>query len=368
MVWHIFKKDWKLLWKLFLALAVIQFLPAIIRVKLGLFGEDPTLEYLVTPLTEIAMAASALLTVAIVQQDSIPSAHEDWLTRPVRRRDLLLAKLLFAVVLVQSAVLSADTFLGLATGFSLGPAMSAALAHNIYWIAILTLPAFMLASITQNMTEAVIAGVLAFCGGSAVLILTIIVRGGQAAFLRANHEVGESWVAQYASQLLIVLGACAVLGIQYSRRNTRAARWLAGTVFLLFVVVQQFLPWKAVFAIERQMSHDPAADRSLALAFDPAFGRFQDPSEVKSADDVKAEAYLPLRVGGLPKDIILHVDKSQVRIVDSHNHVVYRGEGEDWEFRQTEEAKTSVYQKLVLPGSLYESLRTHQFGLSSIIR
>ena len=104
MVWHIFRKDWKLQWKHFLAVAAIQFLPAIIRVKLGLFGEDPTLEYLLAPLGYIVLASS-LLTVVIVQQDSIPSSREDWLTRPVRRSDLLLAKLLFAVVLVQSAVL-----------------------------------------------------------------------------------------------------------------------------------------------------------------------------------------------------------------------------------------------------------------------
>src|ERR1700733_14734931 len=111
MVWHIFRKDWKLQWKLFLAVAAIQFLPAIIRVKLGFFGEDPTLEYLLAPLGYIVILASALLTIAIVQQDSIPSVREDWLIRPVPRGDLLFAKLLFAVVLVQATVLAADTFL-----------------------------------------------------------------------------------------------------------------------------------------------------------------------------------------------------------------------------------------------------------------
>jgi ABC-type transport system involved in multi-copper enzyme maturation permease subunit len=129
MVWHIFRKDWKLGWKFFVAVAVIEFLPAIIRVKLGFFGEDPTLEYLLTPLGNIVILASALLTIAVVQLDSIPSVREDWLTRPVPRGELLLAKLMLAVVLVQGAVLLAETFLCMATGFSLGPAVIAALAQ-----------------------------------------------------------------------------------------------------------------------------------------------------------------------------------------------------------------------------------------------
>lgn len=288
MMWHIFRKDWKLHWKLFLAVVAIQFLPAIIHVKLGLFGEDPTLEYLLAPLGYIVFVASALLTVAIVQQDSIPSNREDWVTRPMRRRDLLLAKLLFAVVLIQSAVFSADTFLGIATGFPLGPALCAALAHNLYWIAVVTLPAFMLASITRNMTEAIVAGVLGFCGASAILILAVVVRGGQAAYIRETLQVGEAWVGLYCSHLLVLLGACAVLGIQYFRRKTMEARWLAGTLLLLFVAVQQFLPWNVVFAVERQMSQNPAANRSVALEFDPSFGRFQDPSDIRAANNTKA--------------------------------------------------------------------------------
>lgn len=356
MVWHIFKKDWKLVWKLFLAVCIIEFLPQIIQVKLGFFGEDPTLEYLLAPLGYIVIAASALLTVAIVQQDSIHSNREDWLTRPVRRSDLLLAKLLFAAVLVQGVVLSADTFLGIATGFSAGPAFSAALAHNFYWLVIVTLPAFMLASITKNMAEAIVAGVLGFCGASAILIFAVA-RGGQEAYIRDTLRVGEAWVARYCSHLLVLLGACVVLGLQYSRRKTTAVRWLAGGLLLLFVAVQQFLPWKVVFAVERQMSKNPAANSSLGLVFDPGSGRFQDPSGVKASDGAKPEAYLPIQVAGLTKDTVLQVDKAEVRVVDASGKVVYRGEEDPWQLRRTDTANTAAYQKLVLPGSLYKRFK-----------
>lgn len=356
MVWHIFRKDWKLVWKLFLAVAAIEFLPAIIRVKLGFFGEDPTLEYLLAPLGYIVILASALMTIAVVQQDSIPSVREDWLTRPVPRGDLLFAKLFFAVVLVQVTVFAADTFLGIATGFSFGPALSAALAHNLYWVVVVTFPAFMLASITRNMTEAMVAGVLGFCGVSAILILAVA-REGQEAYIRDTLKVGEAWVARYCSHLLVLLGACAVLGLQYFRRKTTAVRWLAGGGLLLFVAVQQFLPWKVMFAVERQMSQNPGADRSLALDFNPNIGRYQDPSAIGASNDTRPATYLPIRVDGLPKDAVLYADKSELRIIDSGGHVVYRGEGENWDFRQIDEAKAPVYQKLALPGSLYERFK-----------
>jgi hypothetical protein len=72
-------------------------------------------------------------------------------------------------------------------------------------------------------------------------------------------------------------------------------------VLLLFVAVRQFLPWKVMFEVERQMSQNPAADRSLALNFNPSKGKYQDPSEIGASDGTKPEASLPIRVGGMPK-------------------------------------------------------------------
>ena len=40
MVWHIFKKDWKLLWVFVITVASLHWIAAFIIFKLGLFGED----------------------------------------------------------------------------------------------------------------------------------------------------------------------------------------------------------------------------------------------------------------------------------------------------------------------------------------
>ena len=42
-------------------------------------------------------------------------------------------------------------------------------------------------------------------------------------------------------------------------------RWLAGTLLLLFVAVQQFLPWKVMFAVERRIATKPVCGSMLTL-------------------------------------------------------------------------------------------------------
>ena len=46
MVWHIFKKDWKLLWVFVITVASLHWISAFIIFKLGLFGESAMLEML----------------------------------------------------------------------------------------------------------------------------------------------------------------------------------------------------------------------------------------------------------------------------------------------------------------------------------
>ena len=76
MVWHIFKKDWKLAWVFVLLVSVIHWMDAAIIHKLGLFGRDPTLEMLAEVLPILATFASMFLIAAIVHLDPIPGVRQ----------------------------------------------------------------------------------------------------------------------------------------------------------------------------------------------------------------------------------------------------------------------------------------------------
>jgi hypothetical protein len=374
MVWHIFKKDWKLLWPFFLAVAAVQFIPAIIRVRLGLFGEDSTLSALALIAVAIAVMATAFLVTSIVQQDAIPGVRQDWLVRPVRRMDLLLAKAFFVLALVQGSTFAADVFQALASGFPWRQSLSVAAAHNIFLTLFIALPALAFASVTRNMTEAIIGGIVAFCGGIGIDILSILLHGREEG-LSPTALTGIQWVKTYATLVLLLLGVSVVLAIQYFWRRTVAARWLTAIVVVLFMLCQ-YLPWKPAFAIEQRLSPNPGAGRSILVVFDPSQGKFQRPSGMTMSDEeigklreqgprAKTDLFLPLHVSGLPSDAVLKADKSEIRLIGSGGEVAYSGTGEDLEIRKEgpSDPQATIYQELDIPDKLYSRLRNQPLHL-----
>jgi hypothetical protein len=167
MVWHIFKKDWRLLWRLVLGLAAAQCLFTILWYKRDHGATD--FVRILNLLQMILMLASGILVAAAVHLDAIPGVRQDWLVRPIRRRDLLAAKLLFVILLVQGPVLLADFVGAAANGFTIEQSLSAALSHSLFSLAVFNLPILAFATLTRNFTEAVADAVIAFVAGAGLL-------------------------------------------------------------------------------------------------------------------------------------------------------------------------------------------------------
>ena len=100
MVWHIFRKDVRLLWPLVAMVGLLQFASAGTRLALGHFGDPPQLALIASLLSGMMFLGIAILIIAAVQQDTVPGVNQDWLVRPISRRDLVLAKLLFLLIAV----------------------------------------------------------------------------------------------------------------------------------------------------------------------------------------------------------------------------------------------------------------------------
>jgi hypothetical protein len=56
----------------------------------------------------MSFLGGAFCIAAVVQLDAIPGVRQDWLVRPLERRNLLLAKLLFVVLAVLLPILATD--------------------------------------------------------------------------------------------------------------------------------------------------------------------------------------------------------------------------------------------------------------------
>jgi len=363
MIWHIFKKDWKLAWVFVLVVSVVHWIDSAIIYKLGLFDEDPMLGMLADAVPMLAFFGSMFLIGAIVHLDAIPGVRQDWLVRPISRRDLVVEKFLFVVFMVNGPIFAEVLLQGLANKFSLRLSLVAAIWQVTFLLFAFTLPLFSFASVTRNMTQAFILG----CG------CTFIILGFQtiASYLNSRaHGTLEpipwsavGWVGETARFALSVVAATIILGLQYFRRKTlfsRAMVLLFGVVLLL----TQFIPWKAAFAIEQKLSPKPGAGASAVVAFDPRLEKFRSPSGLRASSEQgrryyvgeHSSVFLPLEVAGIPRDTLLLTDRVEVRLIGMDGKMAFHGTGERLEFAD-EGPNNATHQEIQIPTSVYRDIK-----------
>jgi hypothetical protein len=361
MVWHIFKKDWKLLWIFVIAVASLQAIAEFTYFRLGLFGEDPLLEMLSEVVPMLAMLGSWFLIVAIVHLDRIPGVRQDWLVRPVRRRDLLVEKFLFLIVAVEGPIFAVNLLQGLANGFPLRASLVAAASRVVFLLFFVVLPFFILASVTQNMTEAFIFG----CGCTVIIlaffILAAYLDGSARGTLMSVTHSGIGWIGEVFRFGLVAVASVVILGIQYFRRHTITARGLV-VVFGLLLLTSVFLPWTPAFAVEKRLSPRPAAGASTTLAFAPRIGKYRSPSGAAVSSEASrrlggrdyTDLFLPVEVAGLPNDSVLIADRTEFRFIAANGTVRYHGAGDGLEDDQA--GSDFGHQRFSLETSVYSRI------------
>jgi len=314
MVWHIFKKDLRLMWRMALAVALVHLAAPAILIKLAQLGNNSGLGSLVDLIQMVGIFGTAILIVATVQQDAIPGMRQDWLARPVKRTDLLLSKIVFVAIIVQGPILLGDLMECLALGFSLQSSLAAAVSRNLWMLLAIDLPLMAFGTLTKNLAEAVVGGLVITVTVSGLIATLNQLDGG--ARWQETLRTGVAWITQSITILLVLLVTAIVLGFQYYRRKTTPARWTTGLACFLFVASLS-MPWRPVFAVQQRFSKNPAAVRSVAIAFEPSLGKFRDPSGMRRSDRNENETIavaLPLRFSGLPANAVLKMDHSTVRL------------------------------------------------------
>jgi hypothetical protein len=371
MIWHILKKDFKLLWVFGLAVAAMPFAIVAVHLKLGHFEEDEIFRSLLL-LLEIAMYFGiASLIAALIHQDAIVGMRQDWLVRPIKRRDLLAAKFLFLVCAVQLPMLLADIAGGLANGFAFSQSLSAALSQNLYFLIGFTLPILAFASLTKSMTEALGGAFVIFIGIMGLEVVVSGLSGGKP--LGPTTNTGIAWIPLTGRLLIYLLGGAVILGLQYFRRATRIAR-LVFVAVVVFCLITEILPWRYVFGLQKALSKSPAYDNKIALRFDPGAGKFRSPVSVQVQPDFRSnehaktgggtEIYIPLAISGLPGGSIVKVDRAVARMVSADGKSVRNlsvsGDIGDFEVENNQgTASTSIpyYEPIHVRGDLYNRLK-----------
>jgi hypothetical protein len=278
MIWHIFCKDWRLLRWPVIALAVVQIGASVMYFFIRSAGMTLTI---VQTLRVVTSIGGALLVVALVHQDVIPGDRQDWLTRPIRRGNLLTAKLVFVALALQGPKFLADLLEGLGTGLSLPASLSMAVERGAWLFVAFVIPWLACSSVLANPVQMV--------GLSFLLAIFTQLASTSNEFLNSGME----WMASalIAAVVFVIAGGGLVL-TYLSRRVTTTQLLLFPLFFLPFGTAH--VPWAGGFAVQQRLSAAPGAARDIAL------------TPLPDAIEDKKERIL---VSGLGPDALLHVDK-----------------------------------------------------------
>jgi hypothetical protein len=383
MIWAIFKKDWTLLWPLAVLVALIQIAFEWATYKFGFFGVSPLARELLRLLGPAWFIGVIALAVAAVHEDTIPGVDQDWLVRPVRRRDLLLAKMLFVLVTVCLPMLALNVSHARVLGFPAESVWLDALYKEAYLFVCLLIPAMAVAAATRNMRDLIVL--------VAGLVVLYVVSLWVAAVLLGSDrcptcDTSVSWLQHLLQHAGVLVGSAIVLGLQYYQRRTRLSRILLAVGVVLLVYIQ--LPWGAAFTIQTWMGaplgtppaairitvdpaemseaggsghHRPGAARRATQALlqgdvDTAVDSLKDLHESRA---VPATLAIPLRVTGLTNNDLLVVDRAEVSLLDATGTVLYRTTGAERKSvpLQAEAADPQLMrQRFEIPGAVYRRI------------
>jgi len=357
MIWNIFKKDLAQLWLLSALVSIVHLANATLWFVLGPFKEPQGLVIVAQVFSFLTLLGNLVLITFLVHQEALPGVSQDWLIRPIRRRDLLLSKFLFLLTIVHGPMLLADVAHASAAGFAFPEAIATAFSRNVFILLVFSLPALAIAAITRTLVQ--VATVLLAIWFVVVIGvgLAMLVRGGGAPVFAAN---GIQWMTPAFWSLLAFSAAAVAIPLQYFRRATHQARGIVAAAVLLAPLLS-LSTWAAAFSVQQRLSPNPSLAGPITIAFDPSLGR----SSVEPGSTSRNTVLLPLRVSGLSPDSFLMNDHADIRLIAPDGVTLYRGRTtanigyrDDLPVRTTAGGEVTTHQRIEFPDKLSELILT----------
>jgi pimeloyl-ACP methyl ester carboxylesterase len=220
----------------------------------------------------MTMLAAALLTTAVIQQDTAVSVTHDWLTRPVARVDLVAAKAAFIAISLLLPVVATRAAVYSLHGYSWLEALLAAVNVDSYAL-VLGLPVVIAAAaITPTLFQAaavLVGGVFTM----SFLLPTLAIGLHGASALGPGDSIdetvllgaGSGWMVLRPLAVVAAAAVAAVLWLQYGRRKTGLARAVFAAATLVPLLTGGLLGWTQVLALQSAVAPaPPPADFTLA--------------------------------------------------------------------------------------------------------
>lgn len=257
----------------------------------------------------LVLLASALLVFSVFQLDSAASLADDWLCRPVPRRELLVAKGLLVLGVVYLSRVLAVLVVDAVQRRPFAETLTDALLLQDEFFLMLLAVLVMTAVTTRTTVQAL--GVLMAVFVAAMLLPTLLIPAPaptEVSIGDALLQNGMGWMVLVPAKLAAVLLTALCCGLVYWRRRLTAARVVLGAAVLgglaLFIVPMWLLPWDTLRGAQHLVTpappgpgpggigislHTPRtcfpATRFAALGSDSAFAAVRQATRVAWWDD-----------------------------------------------------------------------------------
>lgn len=327
MIWHIVRKDLRLLWPMAVIVAAVNLTNAVLLTLGGTFARtrqliDPgTLSWISNlALPAVGIIGLVLLVVSAIQQDPLPGTTQDWLTRPIPRSRLWAAKLIFVLLAGLFPIFAGDVAMGIAAHFRPMDVFAVSLTRSLALLCLVCLPAAMIAAVTRKLTDVLVSGIGLIVLGAAILI-AFIGLGIPAPVMQSGYAWIILWIFIGVSAGLPLL----LVPLQLRWRSTHRVRWI-----LLFVCcvlpVLFFIPWNA--AIRIQQAIEGQVRSALNINEDGSrqvtFQKFDEP-RIGAPKTTWIWLSVPLSIEGAKANERVYVDRVAIRVVGLTGQEIYRG-------------------------------------------
>lgn len=248
-----------------------------------------------------------VLVARLVQADALVGTSIFWRTRPISAGRLLAAKLLGA--LLPFALLPVLLLLPWWLYCQFGWREILWSAVNVVgWQLLMLAPAFLVASLTDDLGRVLLWTLLLVIGLTSWIILLQSSLVGPLSRLTTQVGVSVMHTRLWACSLVMIVGSLAIAAHQFlTRRFARSVGLVVIGLGLVALTGQVWVwNWTPAFAALHKPALepvDPALVGRLAFAVEPARGRFGGGFKEKDPNKKDASLDLRLRVSGLPEDL-----------------------------------------------------------------
>jgi hypothetical protein len=295
---HILKKDVRHHWlALFVSLAI-----------LALYVWDQPRQWTVRPL-EFRFFSSllrylplflslswAFLLIRIVQDESLVGNRQFWITRPYRWYTLLAAKLFAALLLVHLPLFLAQLLLLKLAFYPLLASVAGLLQIHLMMFGLLTLPAFVIASVTRTIGQAslVVLGLFLFLFGIASLDLVF-----------PSLSFSVDGFDDIMAGITLAAAICVVV-VQFAWRNLRRS-WSILAVSLASILVLVLISGNPSLQTRSMPLPTAAHPLPVKLTFDSNVSFQHQPAERLDSFGLDPTLELPFLLEGIPENSLVQI-------------------------------------------------------------